>query len=157
MEVGTSLVADCQATETGDPRQGTLDDPAMSSEVAAALDAAAGDARHDAPRPAFLPAAAMIVGLVGVQFVRPPARATAAACPEARYRVEGCSQHAAIVAVGPRPRQAEWCPMRVNDEVTLGAGLAAVGWVRAGRCAPFLAGTLALSRAALDQFNAFAS
>ncbi|KQO82296.1 hypothetical protein ASF36_25485 [Methylobacterium sp. Leaf90] len=81
MKVGTSLVADRQATETGDPRQSTLNDPAMSSEVAAALDTAAGDARHDAPRPAFLPAAAMIVGRVGVQFVRPPARATAAACP----------------------------------------------------------------------------
>lgn len=157
MEVGTSLVADRQATETGDPRQGPLDDPAMSSEVVAALDAAAGDARHDAPRPTFLPAAAVIVGLVRVQFVRPPARATAAACPEARYRVEGFSQHTAIVAVGPRQGQAEWCPMGVHDKVTLGAGLAAVGRVRAGCRAPFLAGTLALSSAARDQFKAFAS
>ena len=30
--------------------------------------------------------------------------------------------------------------MGVHDEVTLGAGLSAVGWVRAGRRAPFLDG-----------------
>ena len=102
MKVGRSLVAGRQATETGDLRPGTLDDPAMSSEVVAVLDAAAGDARHDASCPAFLPATAVIVGHIGVQFFRPPARATAAACPEARYRVEGFSQHAAVVAVDCR-------------------------------------------------------
>ena len=74
MEVRASFGADCEAIETGDPRESTLDNPAMLYGVAAALDAAAGDARHDAPRSAFLPAAAMIVSLVGAQLVRPPAR-----------------------------------------------------------------------------------
>ena len=79
MEVRASFGADCGAIETGDPRESTLNNPAMLSGVAAALDAAAGDAMHDAPRSAFLPAAAIIVSLVGAQIVWPPARATAAA------------------------------------------------------------------------------
>jgi hypothetical protein len=140
MRVGTSLVANRQAMELDDPRHDTLDDRAMSSEVTTVLDAAASDGRHDAPRSTLLPATAMIVGLVGVRFVRPPTRAIAAASPSDWYRTEGCSQHVAMMAVGPRQRQAEWCSMGVNDKVTLGAGLVAVGWVRAGGCAPFMDG-----------------
>ena len=81
---------------------GPLHDQAMATEPFTALDALAGDARHDPARPALLPTRLGIVGLVGAQLVRPPARATAAAetmgvCPKtvgrwvSRFEADGAA------------------------------------------------------------------
>ena len=157
MEVGASFVANGEATEAGEPSQGALDDPAVASQVLAALDAPPGDPRRDAARPALAPTAAMIVALVGVQLVRPAPRATATPCAHTRHRVEGGGQHAAVVAVGSGQRQAERRAVGVHDEVALRARLTPIRRVRPRRGAPFFAGKLALSRAARDQSSASAS
>ncbi|MFB0493751.1 hypothetical protein ABIE45_006407 [Methylobacterium sp. OAE515] len=48
MDVGPSLVANGEATELGEPRQGPIDDPSVPSQPLAALDPAPGDAVLDA-------------------------------------------------------------------------------------------------------------
>ena len=68
MDVGPWLVADGEAAELGEPRQGSLDDPPSSSQPLAALDPAPGDAVLDSSTGESLTTAAMIVGHVGVQL-----------------------------------------------------------------------------------------
>ena len=71
MDVGPSLVADGEATELGEPSQRPLDDPPVTSQPLAALDPAPGDAVLDATAGQRLTAAAVVVGLVGVQLRGP--------------------------------------------------------------------------------------
>lgn len=78
MDVGPSLVADGEAAELGEPGQRPLDDPPVPAQTLAALDPAPGDAGPDATTGQRLTAAAVIVGLVGVQLRGPLARPTPA-------------------------------------------------------------------------------
>ena len=137
--------------------QRALHDPAVAAEVLTAFDAASRDPRCDAAGAALAPAATMIVALVGMQLVRSTPRAATPAGAQPRHRVEGSSQHTAVVAVGPGEGQAERRAPGVHDEVALRARLAPVRRVRTRRGAPFFAGRLALSRAARDQSSASAS
>ena len=47
VDVGTTLVADGEAAEAGEPSQRALDDPAVAPQALGTVDAASGDARHD--------------------------------------------------------------------------------------------------------------
>jgi|UPI0005BCC42A hypothetical protein len=89
MKVAASLVADSEATEASQPSQGTLHDPAVASQMLAALDAAPGDARCDAARPTLAPTAAMIVALVSVHLVGSAPRATTTPGAYAPHRIKG--------------------------------------------------------------------
>jgi uncharacterized membrane protein YgcG len=157
VEVGAPRVTDGEAAEAGQPGQRSLDDPAVAAEPFAALDAAPSDPGRDAAGSALAPATAMIVSFVGVQLVGPAPWATTTAGAHAWHRIERGGQHAAVVAVGPRERQAERRAPGVHDEVTLRARLAPVRQVRARRGAPFFVDKLALSTAARDQSSASAS
>ena len=68
VDVGVALVADRQPPKAGEPGGRALDHPAVSPEAVRALDAAARDAGCDGPLAAFGPAAAVVVGLVGVEL-----------------------------------------------------------------------------------------
>ena len=151
MDVGAALVADGQASVAGEPGEGTLHHPAVSSEAGAALDATACDARGDATGAALPAAATVVVGLIGVEFARPLPWAAAMADPDPRHGIQGGRQHHAIVPVGPAERQAKRRAAGVRDEVALRAWLAAIRRVRARLGAPLFAGTVALSSAARRQ------
>ncbi len=148
VDVGASLVADGQAAEAVEPGVGTLDHPAVATELFAALDTTTSDARHDPAGSAFVPTGSGIVGLVGVQLVRAASRSAAAAVPQGRDGIEGGRHHDAVVPIGPAQAEAQRGAARVGDEVALRAWLAPVRRVRAGGRPPFLAGTDALSRQA---------
>ena len=147
MDVGSSLVADGEAAELGEPSQGALDDPPVSPQTLAALDAAAGDAVLDATAGESLTTAAMIVGLVGMQ----PGGAFPRSCPalaDRRDSIHDRLQHPAVVDVGPRQLQRKGDGLRIGEDVALRARLAAIGWVRTRRWSPFFAAMEALSREA---------
>ena len=148
VDVAAPLVADGQATEAVEPSVGPLDDPAVTPEPLAALDAFAGDARYDPARPTLLAPRPGIVGLVCVQLAGPPAWSPAPSISQGRDGVEGLGHHHAVVPVGPAQAEAERRAARIGDEVALRTRLAPVRRVRAGGRAPFLAGTDALSRLA---------
>ncbi len=135
MDIGTPLVADGKAAKLGEPGQGALDFPTVSAETLAAVDAAPGDARSDAAGAALSAAAAMVVGLVSVEFVRAAARSSLAA-PDRWHRIQRWRQHAAIVPVGPTDGQAKRRALAIDDQVTLGARLAAVRRIGPGLRAP---------------------
>ena len=127
VDVGAAFITHDQATQAGQPGIGALDYLAVAAEALAGMDAAPGDAGPDTALVAVPAAAPVVIGLVGVQLVRASSRAAALA---GAHRWD-----------------------RVHDKVALGAGLAAIRRVRAGRLAPFLAGTLALSSEARLQSN----
>src|SRR5689334_4144337 len=106
MDVVAALIADDEAAEAVEPGQCALGDPAMSAKFFAAVDAAPGDPRSDAALAARSATEAMIVGLVGVQLVR-PASWPAAAAFDRRDRIECRRQHHAVVPIGRAQHNAE--------------------------------------------------
>jgi hypothetical protein len=71
-DVGAPLVADLQPPAAHQPRQRPPDHVAVTAELIARLDAAAGDARGDAAAAQRPAAAGAVVGLVQVELVGPP-------------------------------------------------------------------------------------
>lgn len=71
MEIDPAFEANAQLAHGGEPGMGSLDYPTVTPQPVVALDPFAGDARADAPLPEVIAAAVDIVGLVGVQLVRP--------------------------------------------------------------------------------------
>ena len=147
-DIGPALVTDGQASEAVEPCVGSLDHPAMATELLAGLDPASGDARYNPAGAALLATSTGVVGLVGMKLVGTAAWAPVPAVAHRQDRIEGRGHQHAVVAVGPREGEAEGCASGIDDEMALGARLAAIRRVRAGRRAPFLAGTDALSRLA---------
>ncbi len=98
--------------------------------MAAAVDAASGDAGYDGARPQIAPATVEVVGLVGMEFGRTPPW-PAPFLSHWPDGIDDCGQGHAVVALGPR--------------------LAAIGRVRPRLLAPLLAGTEEASTLARDQ------
>lgn len=154
-DVGAPFVADGDPTEAGEPWQGALDHPAVPAQALAAFDAAAGDPGNDGALAQGAPAVGEIVGLVGVQFGGATAR-PADALADGWHRIDQRLQELAVVPVGSRDGQGEGDAIGINEDVALGARLAAVGGVRPSLLAPLFAGTAALSTAARSQLMALA-
>lgn len=154
-DVGAPLVTDGEAAEAGEPSERTLDHPTVSAQALAALDAAAGDTRNDGPPSQRLSAEGEVVALVGVQLGRSapwPAHTLA----DRRHSIDQRLKQFAVVPVGRRDPQSEWNAVGIDEDVPLGARLAAIRRVRAGLLAPLFAGTAALSTAARSQLMALA-
>jgi hypothetical protein len=154
-DVEPALVADGQPAEAGEPGQRALDHPPVPTQAFAALDIPSRDARDDTPPAAGAAAARVVIPFIGVQLARALARPPGALV-DGRHGVEQRFEKAAVVDVRGAEQEGERDAARVHEDVPLGAGLAAVGRVRAGRFAPLLAGTLALSSEQRRQSIAFA-
>jgi hypothetical protein len=138
MNVEPPFVADRESAEAVEPGEGALDDPSMSAELLGAFHSAPSNARHDVAPPASVVAAAVVVGFVGVQLVRAAARPAALAAD----RRNGVDQHLerhAVVDVCASQQEGERNTAAIGREVSFCAGPTAIGRVRAGRGAPFLA------------------
>jgi hypothetical protein len=77
MDIVASFVADGEAPELPQSRQGAFDHPATATRLLAGRDALAGDADRDAPPVQVATAARDITGLVGMQRDRTGARPSA--------------------------------------------------------------------------------
>jgi hypothetical protein len=128
MDVEPTLVANCQPAEAVDPSEGSLDDPSVATEPLAAIDASPCNARLDLPTVAGAAAAAMVIGLVGVQLIR-PASGSAALSGNGWDRVEQTLERHTVVDVGPGQDKCERDTTAIRDQVTLGAGPASIRWI----------------------------
>jgi hypothetical protein len=154
-DVGAALVADCQASETAEPGEGALHDPAMASQARAALDAAPSDPIADPPLAQGTMTARQIIGFVGMELCRAPARPTPALA-DRRHGVDQLFEEAAVVDICRGDPQGERDAVGIGDNVALGPRAAAVGRIGAGLFAPLFAGTDALSTQARLQSMACA-
>jgi hypothetical protein len=117
------------------------------------------DPRGDAASPQRTAQGRGIVRLVGVQLGRalPGPPRPSPRPDDRRDLVDQGEQLGRVVDVGRREADGEGDAPLVDDEVVLGARLAAVGRVRPGRLAPLLARTLRLSTLARLQSMAASS
>ena len=144
VDVEPAFVADGQAAEAVDPGEYALDDPPVLAQPLAAFDAAACDRMPDAAPEAGAAAAAMIIGLIGVQCVRPASGSPGLSCNR-WHRVEQVLEGPAVVSIGTAQQEGERDAASVGDEVALGACLASVRRVRPRSGAPLFAAMDALS------------
>jgi hypothetical protein len=156
VDVLASVIANGEATEAVEPRHCALHHPSISSQALADVHTAAGNPGHNGTLSAFRAAAAMVVGLVGVQLVR-SAPGTSPPMTHRRHRIEGGRQHEAVVPVGPAQADPERCARPVDHNMALRARFAAIRRVRAGGRAPFLAAMDEESSAARLQSSLSAS
>src|SRR5688572_18648489 len=70
MDVGPPFIANGEATKAVEPGQGALDDPAVTTQALAGVDALAGDADPDVAATQRLTAAGDVVALVGMELGR---------------------------------------------------------------------------------------
>ena len=151
MDLGVAFVADQQATEPVQPRQGSLRDPTVASEPLARLDTLAGDTRADMSLPKRTAVGARDVAQIAVHLRRPSARSATSPAnrPDA---VDHRDERDDIGDVRRRePRRREGRAVAVGDHVVFRAEFAAVGGIRPRRAAPLFAGACAESTAARDQ------
>lgn len=150
MDVSTTFIANNEAAELIEPGKASLNDPAMPTGSGFALDIAARDARDDATTTQFAPVDRVIVALVGVDLVRALSR-TPAWAANRRDAINEWDQPGAVIDIGGREFDDERDALSIHGKMPLRAGFAAIGRVRAGVLAPFLAGTLAASTEARSQ------
>ena len=150
VDVEPAFVTDCEAAKLVEPCEGALDDPAVAAEFLPRLDASARDAGPHAAPVARVSAAAVVVSFVGVQLVRPAARSTALT-RDGRDGIDQVFERHAVVDIGASEQKGERDPATVGDQMTLCAGPASVGRVRASCGTPFLAAMDELSTQARFQ------
>src|SRR5574340_545956 len=148
--LAVAFVAECQPSVAGEPRERAFDLPAVPTQPLGALDAAAGDARHDAPQAQPATVCGRVVGLVRPELGGCAAAGTAPGAHRGD-RADHRLQHRAVVGVRRGHAGDQRNSLGVGHHVNLRAGLAAVDRARPGQRAPFFARTYAESRIAEDQ------
>lgn len=118
MNAGPSFVANDEATEAGDPCEGSFDDPAMPAEILAAFDTPAGDAVHDTALCTCGAAAPVVVSLVGMELCGTMFRA-ATFTPDSGDRIEQGGEHPAVMDVGAREQDGQRNTLSVSDALAL--------------------------------------
>ncbi len=150
MDVVAAFVTDGEAPELSQPGQCAFDHPPVPAQPLAGIHALAGDAHPDAPPVQEATAAGDVVGLIGMQLLRPFAGTTPRAS-DGRNGVDEVLEDGAVMPVGPGQPEGERRAPSVGNDMALRARFAAVRRVRSGGRPPFLAGMLALSRQARSQ------
>lgn len=156
MDVLASFIANGEATEAVEPSQRALPHPAMPSQALTVVDTTSGNSGRDGALTTFRVAAPMIIGLVGVQFVRAASRAPRS-MTHRRHGIEGGCEHQAVMPVGSAQADPERCARPVDHNMALRARFAAIRRVRASAGAPFLAAMDEESSAARLQSSLSAS
>jgi hypothetical protein len=156
VDVEPAFVADGEPPKLVEPCEGSLDDPAMTAKLLAGVEAPSGDAGLDLAAATSVAAAAVVIGLVGVQLVRPASRSAALAA-DRRDGVDQRLEWHAVVDVCAGQEEPERNPAAVGDQMALGAWSASVGRVRPRSRTPFLAAIDELSTQARLQSIRFAS
>ena len=138
MDVEAAFVSDSQPAELVEPCEASFDDPAMASESLRGIDTSPRDPGGDVPAPACLAAAVMIVGLVGMQLVGPPAR-PATLAGNGGNGVDEILEWRAVMDIGAGQEKSQRDALPVRRQVAFCARPAAIRWVGAGGKAPLLA------------------
>ena len=129
MNIGTTFEAHAQASESMQPCDRSLHDPAGGTQAAAVPGIASGDFGIDAQIVQLLPMRVRIVGAVSLYDIRPPTW-MAWFARNRRNRLDQWHQLGDIVGVGAREYQGKRDALRVDREVVLGTRMRAIGGVR---------------------------
>lgn len=139
MHVGAALVTNPQPAEGVQPGEGAFHHPAVTAQALAGLDAAAGDARTDAPVAQRSAASRIVVAFVHVRLGGPPP-GSAAPAPHGGDGVQRRLHHLGIMRVRRRERCCERYALLIDHEVVFGPDFPSVGGIATGLGPPFGAG-----------------
>ena len=123
------LVSDSQAPKPVQPSNGALDHPAGATQTATVLGVAPGDLALDAKRLEGSPVRIGIVRTISLYQLGFSSRSTALAANR-RNRLNQRQQLSHVMAIGLGQNGRERNALRVGEEVVLGTGTTAIGWVR---------------------------
>jgi hypothetical protein len=137
MDLGQPIIPDAEAPALTEPGEGSLGDPAVAPEVLTALDAPPRDAGHDAARPTGVAGRPRVIGFVGMELRRASAGpAQRPANRRDRIQQGGHGEH--VGGVGGAQAQTQRDALALDQDVVLGARLAAVRGVRPCDLAPLV-------------------
>ena len=142
VDVGSSLVSHHQSAEPVLPREAALNDPAISAEPLSRLDALACDPRQRSALVEPSPEPSGVVGLVGVQLVRPASRRAQPARAKRLHAAEELFCEGDVVRVRRGDAARERDALVVDEQMVLGARPTSVGRVWPCLLTPLFAGTL---------------
>ena len=131
VDVGTAFVADGEPAKSVQPGQGAFHHPPVSAPPLAGLNAAAGEAALDAALSEVSAAKAVIVSLIGREFLRAVARPTVPAF-EGRYGLKEGRKDRAVLSMGARDFHRERDALPIDHHMALRARFAAIRRIRAG-------------------------
>lgn len=100
MDVISPFIAHFEAAEAVEPGKGAFDDPTVTPQPLAALNAPTRNAGNDPCLAQLFTALGRVVTLVGVPFVRPQTRSTTPPGVNTRNGIEGLHHPLAVVPVG---------------------------------------------------------
>src|SRR4051794_14801108 len=129
MEVVAAFEADEQASVAVQPGKVALDDPAVTTEFGAGLDALAGDARGDAATTEAGPPFPRVIRLVGMELVGAATRATSGRL-DRWDGVNRVQELGALVDVRSRLEADQGDAPALAHQMIFRSWLAAIGWVR---------------------------
>src|SRR6185437_16146715 len=136
------FIPDREPPVAGEPREGSLDDPAMPPELLRRLHRLAGNPMRDLAPPTRGAALPVVVALVGVRLVGPMPWPPAPPGLQRGDRVEHRLEHHRVVDVGGAHAAGERDPVGVRNNMLLRARFAFIRRILAGAPAPLVAATL---------------
>lgn len=101
MYVHSPLETNAQLSKACKPAMGSLHDPAVLTQLLAALNASSCNTAEDSSLLEVCPAARVVIALVCMKFVGPPARAALQSF-DCRYGVQALLKHLGVMPVGKR-------------------------------------------------------
>ena len=156
MHVRAEFPADSQPPELVQPRQRPLYPPPVLAQRRSVQAASTGEFGADAPLPEGSAVRVGVVAAVPDHRVRPPARSSGPP-PHRGDRVHQPQELGDVVDVGGGQHTGERQPIRVGDQVMLGAEPAAIDRAGSGLVAPPMARSWLESTSARDQSSWSAS
>ena len=120
MRVQLPLKPYAQFSKASKPSMGALHHPAMLAQFLAAFNTTSCDAAEDSTLSQVRPAAGVVVALVCVKLVGPPARAALQSF-DCRYGVQALLKHLGVMPVGTTHKDDQWDALSIYDDVSLGA------------------------------------
>lgn len=147
MDARPALVADGEAAEPVEPREGALDDPAGRAQATPMRGTPLGELRRDA---ALVEGVAVRLGVVGPVALDQLGLGDGATdrTAKGRHGVDERQQLGDVVPIGGRQDRDERNPVRVGENMMLRPGFAAIGRVRSSFFPPRTARSDALSTTA---------
>lgn len=156
MDIGATFVSYAESTKLMEPRQGSLNDPAVYAQLAPVLDAAAGQDRLDVQPHERIAVSLGIIGAIALNAVG-TAAGPAGLAGDRGNGVNQRQQLRHVVAVRARELGGQRDAVGIGDDVMLRPVFPPIRGVRAGLLPPKTARTEALSTTPRDQSSWFSA
>jgi len=120
MYVQPSLEAYAQLPKPSKPPMCALHDPAIPAQFLAAFNTASCDTAEDSTLFQMRPAPRVVISLICMKLVGPPARAALQPF-DCRYGIHTRLKHLGVMSVGCTHKDDQWDALSIYDDVSLGA------------------------------------